>query len=37
MCQIFFVTYANVLRYEFIMASIMINDSGMKKTLHIEI
>ena len=31
MCQIFFIAYANVFRYEFIMASIMINDSSTEK------
>ena len=37
MCQVFFAAYTNVFRYEFIMASIMSNDSGTKKTLSIEI
>ena len=31
MCQVFFVAYPNVFRYEFIMASIMINDSCTEK------
>ena len=31
MCQVFFVAYNNVFRYEFNMASIMINDSDTKK------
>ena len=28
MCKFFSVAYANVFKYKFIMASIMINDSG---------
>ena len=31
MCQVFFVAYASVFRYEFNMASIMINDSSIEK------
>ena len=31
MCKVFFVAYANIFKYEFIMTSIIINDSGTKK------
>ena len=31
MGQDFFVAYANISKYEFIMANIMINDSGRAK------
>ena len=34
MCKVFSVAYANVFRYEFIMASIIINDSGTYKKLY---
>ena len=34
MYQVFFVAHANVFKYEFIMASIMINDSGAEKKLY---
>ena len=31
MCKVFSIAYANVFKYEFIITSIMINDSGIEK------
>ena len=36
MCKVFSIAYANVSKYEVIMANIMINYSGSKQTLHKE-